>query len=68
MEPLPNENEITIVSVNKLKYALAVLDEAMHIHPPVPIGTIRITPPGDALINGRWVPEGVSDSDGSGSG
>ena len=55
-----NEDEITMVSVNKLKYELAVLDEAMRIHPPVPIGSMRITPPQGAMVNGEWVPGGVS--------
>jgi cytochrome P450 len=55
-----NEDEITMVSVNKLKYELAVLEESMRIHAPVPMGTVRTTPPGGTMINGFWVPGGVS--------
>jgi cytochrome P450 len=54
------EDEITMVSVNKLKYELAVLDEGMRIHPPAPLGTIRQTPAEGAVINGEWVPGDVS--------
>lgn len=37
-----NEDEITIVSVNKLKYELAVLEEALKIFPPAPNGGSRV--------------------------
>src|SRR3954470_23078937 len=47
------EDEITMVSVNKLKYQLAVLDEGMRIHPPAPLGTLRETPAEGALIDGQ---------------
>ena len=53
------EDEITMVSVNKLKYELAVLDEGMRIHPPAPLGTLRQTPREGAIINGEWVPGDV---------
>lgn len=55
-----NEGDITMVSVNKLQYLLAVLQEAMRIHPPTPIGTIRATPEGGSVICGKWVPGDVS--------
>jgi cytochrome P450 len=54
------DDGITMVSVNKLKYELAVLDEAMRIHPPVPHGSIRVTPQEGAIISGEWVAGGVS--------
>ena len=54
------EEDINMISVNQLKYELAVLDEAMRIHPPVPVGTMRQTPPEGATIDGHWVPGDVS--------
>lgn len=55
-----HEDEITIVSVNKLKYQLAVLEEALRIFPPVPSGGPRVVPPGGETISGRWVPGGTT--------
>lgn len=55
-----NENEITQISVNKLKYQLAVLDEALRIHAPTPGGFPRIVPEAGREIDGQWVPGGVS--------
>lgn len=52
--------EITMLSVNQLKYELAVLDETMRIHPPTPNGSPRKTPPEGAIIDGHWVVGGVS--------
>ncbi len=52
-----SEGEITQVSVNKLKYQLAVLDEAMRIHPPTPNGPPRAVPGKGEYIVGYWVPE-----------
>jgi cytochrome P450 len=54
------EDEITQISVNKLKYQLAVLDEALRIHAPTPGGFPRIVPDGGREIDGQWVPGGVS--------
>lgn len=54
------ESDITIVSVGKLGYMLACLDEALRLYPPVPIGLPRIVPKGGRLICGHLVPEGVS--------
>jgi cytochrome P450 len=55
-ESFSGEGEINMTSVNKLKYLLAVLDEGMRIHPPVPVGSVRVTPPEGAIINGNFVP------------
>lgn len=55
-----NEEDITMVSVNGLKYQLAVLDEALRIHPPTPAGSPRVVPPEGDIISGQWVPGGVS--------
>jgi len=55
-----NEDEITMVSVNSLKYELAVLEEALRILPPAPNGGPRVTPPEGVVIDGQWVPGGTS--------
>ena len=52
------EEEITILSVNKMEYLLACLDEALRIYPPVAEQVSRISP-GDN-VDGQYVPEGVS--------
>ncbi|KAE8449542.1 hypothetical protein EG329_008151 [Mollisiaceae sp. DMI_Dod_QoI] len=54
-----SEDEITQISVNKLKYQLAVLDEALRIQPPTPFGWPRIVPEGGRVIDGQWVPGGT---------
>ena len=53
-------DEITPFSVNKLPYALAVLEETMRIYPSVPRQGARITPKGGGVVCGGFVPENVS--------
>lgn len=55
-----NEEEITSISVNNLKYMLAVLNEGLRIYPPSPGGLGRISPSGGSVIDGYWIPEKVS--------
>ncbi|KAI1471816.1 cytochrome P450 [Daldinia caldariorum] len=52
-------DEITITSVNKLHYMLAVLNEALRLYPPVMAGLVRTVPRGGEQIAGRYVPEGT---------
>ncbi|KAK4447093.1 putative sterigmatocystin biosynthesis P450 monooxygenase stcF [Podospora aff. communis PSN243] len=54
-----SEAEITFTSISKLKYTLAVLHESMRMHPPVPAGIHRFTPPGGAFIDGKFVAGGT---------
>ncbi len=54
------EEDITMVSVNKLKYQLAVIEESLRIQAPAPGPMPRIVPGKGAKINGFWVPGGVS--------
>lgn len=56
----PTEEDITLISVAKLKYLLAVLDEGMRMYPPVPIGMLRTIPSQGRVINGQWVPPKVT--------
>ena len=52
--------DITIFAVAQLKYLGAVLEEALRVYPPVPLGQQRVVPaPGDAVL-GKWLPGGVS--------
>ncbi|QMW48306.1 cytochrome P450 [Aspergillus flavus] len=50
------EGEITLAAVAALPYLKAVIQEAMRIHPPVPIGLFRVAPAAGAFIDGQWVP------------
>jgi cytochrome P450 len=54
-----NEDEITQISVNKLKYLFAVLEEGMRMHPPAPRGGPRVVPESGATVDGIWIPGGV---------
>lgn len=52
--------EITMVSVNNLKYQLAVLDEALRIMPPVSGSLVRLVPSGEGeIVGGHFVPGGT---------
>lgn len=54
------EEEINIVSVNKLSYMLACLDEALRMYPPVANGLPRVCPKGGSRVLGEYLPENVS--------
>lgn len=54
------ESDITIQAVSELKYMLAVLDEALRIYPPAPASLPRVVPGKGEVIEGSWVPGGVS--------
>ncbi|KAL2874085.1 hypothetical protein SGCOL_010766 [Colletotrichum sp. CLE4] len=51
-------SEITLLSVNKLPYMLACLDEALRVFPVVPSWLPRRVTHGSATIDGNVVPEG----------
>ncbi|KAM5346017.1 hypothetical protein ACJ41O_011878 [Fusarium nematophilum] len=51
------EDEVDFVSVNKLAYLLACVDEGLRMYPPVPTGLPRITPEGGATVAGHYVPK-----------
>jgi hypothetical protein len=57
-----NQNDITLVSVNKLTYMLACLDEGMRMYPPIANGLPRVVPKGGAQVLGEWIPENVGNS------
>ena len=55
------EDEITLLAANELKYLTAVLEEALRLHPPLPAVLPRVVPGDGEIIDGKWVPENVSD-------
>ncbi|KAI3390560.1 hypothetical protein diail_9200, partial [Diaporthe ilicicola] len=46
--------------VRDLPYLKACIDEALRIHPPIPMPLPRLTPKGGLEINGRLFPEGIT--------
>jgi cytochrome P450 len=51
--------EINFISVSKLKYLLACLNEALRKYPPAPVPLIRRVPEGGGLIVDNFIPAGV---------
>lgn len=59
-EQFKTPEEITITGANQCKYLLACIEEALRVYPPSPQPHQRIVPPGGAVLNGEYVPEGVA--------
>lgn len=55
-----SEQEISLTTVGELKYLSAVIEEALRMFPPVPVSLPRIVPRPGEVIDGRFVPAGVS--------
>lgn len=53
-------SDIKLSSIAELPYLNAVLTETLRIYPPIPAMLPRIVPEGGAVINGHYVPGGVS--------
>ncbi|KAH7148170.1 cytochrome P450 ClCP1 [Dactylonectria macrodidyma] len=53
------DSEIDTQSTIPLKYMIAVINEAMRIYPPVPIGMPRVIPEGGLTVLGRYLPGGT---------
>ncbi|CAG7916018.1 unnamed protein product [Penicillium olsonii] len=51
-----SQEEINLISVNKLSYMLACLDEAMRMYPPIANGLPRLCPESGATIMGEYIP------------
>ncbi|KAJ5113440.1 hypothetical protein N7456_001974 [Penicillium angulare] len=51
--------QITINSVSKLPYLLAVLNETLRCYPPLTAGMVRVVPHGGADIAGNYIPQGT---------
>ncbi|KPM36017.1 Isotrichodermin C-15 hydroxylase [Neonectria ditissima] len=52
-----SEDDIDLLSVQKLGYMLAVLNETLRVFPPVPTASPRRVQPGGDTICGKYVPE-----------
>lgn len=55
-----NSGAITVASATQLKYLNAVICEGLRIYPPFAAGNHRVAPKGGDMVDGRFVPEGVS--------
>ncbi|KAJ5960900.1 uncharacterized protein N7479_008050, partial [Penicillium vulpinum] len=51
-----SQEEINLISVNKLPYMLACLDEALRMYPPIANGLPRMCPEGGAKVLGEYIP------------
>lgn len=54
-----NQDEINLISVNKLTYMLACLDEGLRMYPPIANGLPRMCPRGGCTVLGHYIPENV---------
>jgi cytochrome P450 len=52
--------DITMTSTNRLHYLQAVIQEALRLYPPIPCSMPRWVPEKGEMIEGKWVPGGVS--------
>ena len=55
-----SEEQITLLSVHKLTYMLAVIDEALRLYPPTPLNFDRRAPKEGAIVCDRFIPGDVS--------
>lgn len=51
---------ITYLSTAPLPYLRAVILEGLRIYPPAPFGLPRVAPEGGDIVDGHFIPEGVS--------
>ncbi|KAJ5930882.1 cytochrome P450 monooxygenase [Penicillium verhagenii] len=52
-----NSEEINLVSVGKLSYMLACLDEGLRMYPPIANGLPRVCPKGGSRVMDEYIPE-----------
>jgi cytochrome P450 len=52
--------DINMVHLAQLNYLNACIEEGFRVHPPVPSGLPRVTPPGGTAICGEWIPANAS--------
>jgi len=55
---LHNDDNFTIASLAHLPFLNAIINESLRLHPPVPGGTYRFSPPGGITVNDHFIPEG----------
>lgn len=54
-----SQDEINLISVNKLSYMLACLDEGLRMYPPIANGLPRMCPRGGCTVLGHYLPANV---------
>lgn len=59
-ETFEKESDITITSTMNLPYLAAVINETLRIHHPTPINLPRVVPPEGHMVDGHFIPGGVS--------
>ncbi|KAJ6017178.1 Cytochrome monooxygenase lcsI [Penicillium sp. IBT 35674x] len=53
-------DDINFLGVSQMTYLNAALEEALRVYPPVPAVIPRVVPKGGSVIDGTFIPEGVS--------
>ncbi|KAJ9138730.1 Isotrichodermin C-15 hydroxylase [Coniochaeta hoffmannii] len=56
----PRAEDISFASVSRSAYLLAVINEGLRSHPPLPVGISRVTRPEGATIDGHFVAGGTA--------
>jgi cytochrome P450 len=59
-EAFSSFEDIEMVKLQQLGYLNACMDETLRLYPPVVVNLPRLVPKGGSLVNGHWMPEGVS--------
>lgn len=54
------ESQITMTSIQGLRYMNAVIQESFRLYPPAPSTFPRVVPGKGEVVEGKWVPGGVS--------
>lgn len=52
--------DVSLAEIANLPYLSAVFEESLRVYPPIPTMLPRLVPEGGAIINGQFVPGGVS--------
>lgn len=56
-------DQINDASTAKLEYLSSVIREGMRMYPPLPFALPRVVPKGGAVVDGHFIPQGVSATD-----